>query len=77
MMQAHMGYDPDPQLLSSLPLEQRALLSGSDKYHWGGQYRSGPDANHGPRHAILTGAVEAGQARERGEAWHRLRNNIQ
>ena len=32
MMQAHMGYDPDPELLASLPLKQRALLSGSDKY---------------------------------------------
>ena len=77
MMQAHMGYDPDPALLASLPLEQRALLSGSDKYHWGGKYRRGPDPNHGPRHAILTGALEGSEAGERGEAWNRLRNNIQ
>ena len=76
MMQAHMGYDPDPALLQSLPLEQRALLTGSDKYHWGGRYRSGPDANHGPRHAILTGALEGSEERARGKSWHRLRNNL-
>ena len=39
MFQAWNHYDPDPDFLTTLSAEHRALLSGEDKFHWHRQAR--------------------------------------